>query len=153
MRGHRYSLWLSVILLLFCVRVTAQLIQSVFPVPYLPPFDAWHSGALPYSALVAAQFVIIGISILIIRRVRADTIRPSPWKYRTCFLAGAVYFSIMVFRTFAGLTFLPEDQWFSKTLPALFHIVLSTFLLLLGHYLYRQHEEPKRLLFGREQDG
>ena len=56
-------------------------------------------------------------------------------------MLGGVYFTVMAFRLFAGLTLLTEHSWFAASLPALFHIVLATFILTLGHYLYRRGTE------------
>lgn len=150
MQNRRYVMGLTILLCLFTFRVTAQLIQFVFELPFLPSFHVWHSGALPYPALVASQFVIIGILIVITDRVRKDNFTSSPWKYRSCFVGGGAYFSIMAFRTFAGLTFFAGHPWFSKTLPALFHIVLACFLLLLGHYFYDKCKNPAHLRSTRE---
>ncbi|MCY4625891.1 MAG: hypothetical protein OXC99_12955 [Chloroflexi bacterium] len=43
----------------------------------------------------------------------------------------------MAVRLVAGLTLLSDVEWFASTLPALFHVVLASFILLFGHYLYR----------------
>jgi hypothetical protein len=58
---------------------------------------------------------------------------------------GGIYFAFMAFRLFAGLTFLEDHPWFSKSLPAFFHAVLAAFVLTLGHYLYRKATPPTLL--------
>lgn len=121
---------------LFVLRVLAQLIQSIHPVSYLPPFSAWHGAVLPYAWLVFSQGLIIVALAVALRRVRTDAITPRPWKHRVCFVLGGSYFSFMAFRLLAGLTFFSDHPWFSKSLPAFFHVVLATFLLMLGHYIY-----------------
>jgi len=52
-------------------------------------------------------------------------------------LLGGFYFSFMGFRFVAGLKFLSDHDWFSKSLPALFHVVLATFILILRLYIYK----------------
>ena len=134
--GRRYFPWLLVLFGLFVLRVLGQLVQSVYPVPFLPPFGAWHGAVMPYSLLVIIQVVVIAVLTIIIWRVRSDAIVPNRWKYRVCFTLGGMYFTFMAFRLFAGLTFFSDNLWFSMSLPAFFHVVLATFILLFGCYIY-----------------
>ena len=134
--GSRYFPWLLVLFGLFALRVLAQFVQSIYPLPFLPPFEAWHGAVMPYPLLVFIQVVIIVMLTISLWRVRSDAIVPRRWKYRVCFTLGGMYFSLMTFRLFAGLTFLSDHPWFSKGLPAFFHVVLATFILLLGRYIY-----------------
>lgn len=136
--GERYFPWLLGLAVLFAFRVAAQLIQYLHPVPLLPHFDAWHGAVLPYSLLVLSQGIVIGMLTVILWRVRTDRLIPTTWKYRLCLGLGGVYFAVMAFRFAAGLTFLSDHAWFSKSLPAFFHMVLACFLLVLGHYLLRR---------------
>jgi len=136
--GRRYYPWMLALVGLFAMRVLAQLIQAVHPTPVLPPFDAWHGAVLPYSLLLAVQVALILVLVWIVRRVRNDTLAPKPWQYRVCFLFGGLYFSFMAFRLVVGLTVLADHAWFSKSLPAFFHVVLATFVLMLGHYIYKR---------------
>ena len=139
---YRYFSWMLLLAGLFGLRVLAQLIQAIYPVPFIPPFQAWHGAVMPYPALVASQFVIIFAMAVVLLRLRADAVVPRRWKYRVCFGLGGVYFSFMAFRLIAGLTFLSDHSWFSKSLPAFFHIVLAAFILLLGHYIYQKATMP-----------
>ena len=136
--GNRYFPWLLGLAGLFLLRVLAQLLQAVQPISFLPPFQAWHGAVLPYPLLVISQVFIILVLATIVMRVKTDAINPSRWKYRACFTLGGIYFTFMAFRLIAGLTFLGEHPWFSKHLPAFFHVVLAIFVLLLGHYIYRR---------------
>ena len=122
---------------LFVLRVLAQLIQAIHPVSFLPPFRAWHGAVMPYPVLVVLQIAVTLVLATILWRVQTDAISPRRWKYRVCFALGGIYFGFMAFRLFAGLTFLTDHPWFSKSLPAFFHVVLATFMLMLGHYIYR----------------
>ena len=57
---------------------------------------------------------------------------------------GAIYFTVMLVRLLIGLFVLPEHSWFGKTLPAVFHLVLASFVLLVGYYHFyikREHSE------------
>ena len=84
-----------------------------------------------------AGVAVIALLLRVLFLVRANAVRPATWKHNACFILGGVYFAVMAFRLVAGLTFLADVEWFSHTLPALFHVVLTTFILLFGHYLYR----------------
>jgi hypothetical protein len=56
--SKRYAAgWLF--LALFAVRVVAQPLSLVVHSAVLPPFESWHSGALPYGLLVASQVAIL----------------------------------------------------------------------------------------------
>lgn len=132
---------------LFVLRVAAQLVQAVHEVSFLPPFDAWQGSPTPYPALLGAQLVIIAVLAVVLWRIKARGIAPRPWRHRTCFVLGGIYLLAMVFRLIGGLTFLSETQWFSVTIPTLFHIVLASLILVLGHYLFTLGKEA-----GQEQE-
>ena len=134
--GRRRHLHLMLFLSgLFALRVAAQLVQAVREVPFLPPFEAWQGSATPYPVLLGFQAVIIVTLAVVLWQVGKDTISPRPWKYWTCFALGAIYFAVMVFRLIAGLTFLAEKEWFASSIPALFHVILASLILVFGHYL------------------
>ncbi len=140
--GRRYFPWMLALAGLFVLRVLAQLIQARHPLSFLPPFQAWHGALLPYPLLVVSQVAVMLVLASVLWRVRTDAISPSSWKYRTCFTLGGIYFAFMGFRLFAGLTLLADHPWFSKSLPAFFHVVLAIFILMLGHYIYKKSADP-----------
>lgn len=129
-------LWLHLLAALFVFRVLAQALQAVVTVPLLPAFDAWHGAVFSYPLLLASQIVVIVLLYTAIWRVKAGAIVRRTWKYRACLWLGGLYFGVMATRLVAGLTFLADDPWFSKSLPALFHLVLAGFLLVLGRQIY-----------------
>ena len=133
---QRYLPWMLVLAALFALRVLAQAVQWAGPVPFLPPFDAWQGSGLPYPALLASQVIIVTLLARALVVVRSRSIRPASWKHRACFVLGGAYFAAMAFRLLGGLTFLSSVDWFADSLPALFHLVLATFVLLFGHYVY-----------------
>lgn len=144
MKGSRLTLVImSVLTALFALRVCAQLLQALYPVGWFPEFEAWQSGLLPYPLLLASQFAIIGLMSFVLHRVRNGTIRARRWKYRVCLFFGGAYFAVMAFRWLAGLTFLADQAWFARSLPAFFHLVLALFILLLGLHIRRRNRNPK----------
>jgi hypothetical protein len=135
--GRAAALALAFLLLLFLGRVTAQLWQHFWPTEALPPFSAWQSGLLPYPVLVASQLVIIAVSLWLIMSIAGGRIGPHK-RIGTWVLAiGAVYFAFMAFRLVAGLTFLSDSAFFGATLPAFFHLVLASMLIIVGMHLRR----------------
>ncbi len=125
---------------LFVLRVLAQLLQAIRPVSALPPFEEWHSGVMSYPVLLSVQLLIVVFVAAVLWRVRMRSMSPRRWKYRICFVVGGVYFATMAFRFVAGMTVLSDVAWFSSSIPAFFHMVLATFLLTLGLYIYRHME-------------
>lgn len=125
------------LLLLFCFRVGAQLLQYFYPVSFLPAFENWQSGALPYWVLVIFQIIIIVICFRMTYQIITGTAQPNRKTGRFCLLFGIIYFSIMLFRLVAGLTFTPDHVWLGAKLPAFFHLVLASFLLILGHFHFK----------------
>lgn len=120
---------------LFAGRVVAQLIQALAPVPWLPPFGAWQGSALPYDLLVMAQIALIAMMVWIALRVRDNAMSATPQQVRMLLVFGGLYFGFMAFRLLSGLTVLSDNAWFAKSLPAFFHLVLASFVLLFADHL------------------
>lgn len=135
-RNHRksYVVILSILLALFCFRVLAQLLQRYIELPFLPPFDAWQSGAVPYNALLASQILIIVFAAWILRDIAMNRMQPSRKQGRVFFVIGLIYFSVMAARLFIGLTGFSEHHWFQSYLPTLFHFVLAGYLIVVGYF-------------------
>lgn len=132
--SRKLAPWLWLLLAMFCFRVLAQLLQWRFYVEFLPPFAAWHSGALPYGVLFASQLLIIVVMSRICYSFSQGSVVARRNVGLTLLVFGAVYFLLMLGRLFLGLFVLPEHSWFGQTLPAVFHLVLAIFLLFVGHY-------------------
>jgi hypothetical protein len=79
-RGCWHLIILSILFLLFLARVLSQLIQSVYPLDFLPDFESFQSGALPYGALLVFQLLIIAWCIYIINAIKKSAITPSKFK-------------------------------------------------------------------------
>jgi len=136
---HAVLLWSLFALFLF--RVLAQLIQYVTPVGSLPPFGRWQGSGLSYPVLLGSQLVILAVmgwgAVGIGRggvRVRRAT---GAW----LLALGSLYFLSMGVRLILGLTLLANSAWFAKTLPAFFHMVLATFILVAGHFHWTRSEQ------------
>lgn len=132
-----YARWLWLLLALFIVRVIAQPMALLTSARFLPPFESWHSGVLPYPVLVAAQLLIIAWFAHTAWRFSKGGVTP---RYRLgiwMLLFGGVYFATMLVRLVLGVTVLSSNRWFSSVLPTMFHLVLASYLLVYGHYHFR----------------
>lgn len=129
-----YARWLWLLLALFIVRVIAQPIALLTSAPFLPPFESWHSGVLPYPALVAAQLLIIAWLARTAWRFTKGIVTPNHRLGVWMLAFGGIYFTTMLVRLVLGLTILSTNRWFSSILPTMFHLVLASYLLLYGHF-------------------
>jgi ornithine lipid hydroxylase len=140
-----YGNILITLLGLFVMRVAAQLIQATHSVSFLPPFEAWQSGALPYPFLVAFQLIIIAFLGHIAWKFKTQKIQLNPKSGMMYLLIGGIYFSVMAFRVVAGLSFAANHPWLGAHIPAIFHLVLASFLLTVGFY----HSPYKKIIIAR----
>ena len=132
--AQRYAPWLWVILFIFSCRVIAQFSLTITEVPFLPPFEAWYSGAVPYPQLLALQLLtIIVMGWVAWRFHRAQVV--AKWSMGiVLLLLGFLYFSVMVIRLLVGFADLSVAVWFHRPIPSFFHLVLASFILLAGHF-------------------
>ena len=132
--AQRYAPWLWVILFIFSCRVIAQFSLTITEVPFLPPFEAWYSGAVPYPQLLALQLLtIIVMGWVAWRFHRAQVV--AKWSMGiVLLLLGSLYFSVMVIRLLVGFADLSVAVWFHRPIPSFFHLVLASFILLAGHF-------------------
>jgi hypothetical protein len=127
---------------LFACRVVAQPLALVVHSAVLPPFEAWHSGAIPYSLLLASQLLILAASGWTAWRFSTGAIKPRRAVGLSAIAFGGVYFLGMVARLVLGATVLGDVRWFASPVPTLFHLVLAGYLLVLGRFHYVHGGEP-----------
>lgn len=131
-----YAFWLWALFGLFCFRVISQLVQTKFNLPFLPAFDAWHSGALPYQYLVLIQVLIIFVCGYICLQFTSGKVVPRKRIGMLLLSLGILYASAMATRLFIGL-FISSSPWFHAYLPIFFHFVLASFLIIAGTFHLR----------------
>ncbi|MFQ5931772.1 MAG: hypothetical protein ACE5MM_05160, partial [Nitrospiraceae bacterium] len=132
-----YAAWLWVLLGLFCLRVIGQMLVAFFNVPFLPPMEEWYSGLIPYSWLLPTQFLIIlvfGKVCIDFNRGEGFFVVPRRILRSGLLTFGSLYFGAMVIRYVIRMNLYPDERWFGGTIPIIFHCVLATFILLVGHY-------------------
>ena len=135
MRTRRYAPWLWLLTGLFAFRVVAQPAALVLGGgAILPGFEAWHGGVLPYPLLLVTQVIILGWLGATARRFSTLGVVPNRRLGLLLLTVGGVYFAAMAIRLLLGATVLREARWFGALLPAIFHLVLASYLLLYGHF-------------------
>jgi hypothetical protein len=141
----RHGPWLWLLLAAFLLRVAAQPLALVAGGPWLPPFEAWQSGALPYPVLLASQVLLAVWMGYAAAGVTTGRTRPDRAVGRRVAMAAAVYAAVMVPRLALGLTVARGHWWLDAPLPTVFHLVLMTFLAVYGHYHLRGHSIAPRI--------
>ena len=136
----RDSLTLVLPGLAFVGRVAAQLVQYRYDVTWLPAFDSWQSGVLPYGVLIAAQLMIIAVQVGVILAVHRGVPLLTKRGIVIVTVLGAIYAAGMMFRLVAGLTFWADRSWFEAWLPTVFHLVLAAFLLVVARQQLVAHD-------------
>ena len=149
--GRSYFPWLAFLLVLFVLRVLGQLVQQIREVSFLPSLEAWQGSGLSYPALLASQVIIVCLMLYFSLMVKRNRFPPLTWIYVSCFYLGGAYFGVMAFRFAAGLTFLSENPWFSKIIPTFFHVVLASYILLFGHYIFKK-KTTQSMVSARKRD-
>jgi hypothetical protein len=109
---------------LFSLRVAGQAMQRWAPQSWLPPFDAFQGGNLPYPVLLASQILILGLMIFFNLRSRKG--RPA------LLWIGGLYMAGSLLRIAVGLAVPGAPPWFSTWIPAVFHVVLAGYVLALA---------------------
>ena len=101
-----YRTLLAITTILFAIRIIIQPLVAKFPVDWLPPFESWHSEAIPYVNLLFLQVIIFGImglGIWFVPRFGSNQ------KTSRVFAAiGGIYLLFMVIRMFLSLIHISE---------------------------------------------
>ena len=133
----RYARLLWVLLALFACRVIAQPLSLVLAAPWLPRFDAWQSGAVPYTLLLLSQIVILALFVPGTRAVSRGIAQFSRRIGIGLLALGTMYFVGMGVRFMLGMTAMRGHSWFDRPIPTFFHLVLAMSVMVYGHYQYR----------------
>jgi hypothetical protein len=125
-------LWL--LSLAFGLRVTGQAVQRWAPQPFLPPFDAFQGSNLPFGFLLTAQLVILAAMLRAAWGVQRGTLTRSVQAAKVLRWMGGLYMAGSLLRLGIGLGTESAPEWFRAWLPAVFHVVLAGFVLVLASY-------------------
>lgn len=136
MRKNQFFL-LCALAALFVMRVVGQFAVAFFHVGFLPPVEAWMSGVMPYSWLLAAQLAIIFLMAKVcldLHRSNGFFARKSGRFGRFLLEGGALYLLVMSLRYAIHMALYPHERWFGGAIPIFFHIVLAGFVLVWGSF-------------------
>ena len=136
LRRQTVGLILSGLTVLFALRVAGQAIQRWMPQAFLPSVDAFQGSNLPYSTLLSIQLLFLGLLVRTSWRVWSGRSLPLPRLGRWLAWFGAVYLAGSISRFAVGLMVPDAPSWFSAWIPAFFHLVLASWVLVLAaHHL------------------
>ena len=120
---------------LFVLRVGGQMLVAVSPQSWLPPMEQWN--LVPYPILLPIQLVFIAVMIWIDLAFTLETgisIATNPGFGRFLITFSAVYALAMPIRYVIRMSRRPDQRWFGGTIPMVFHIVLASYLYILGGF-------------------
>jgi hypothetical protein len=124
---------------LFVLRIAAQPLAGLLPV--LPSFAHWQGSDLPYPLLLALQLALLALMLAVNFYAGRTGLPHRPRLARALAILGVLYFAAMFARLFVGLLWADAPVWFQRPLPAFFHLVLASWLLLIARELWRPHVE------------
>jgi hypothetical protein len=133
------TLVLSVLTLLFAMRLAGQALVGVFDITFLPPFAHWYSGLMPYPLLLPVQLAMLALMVKIVvdvNRGRGFFAALGPRVGTALRWFAFAYAFAMIARYAISMNLHPQRRWFGETIPIWFHLVLAGYIYTLGrHYL------------------
>lgn len=133
MQSLSRTVLLCILLLLFALRVAGQAVQRWQPQAFLPPFEEFQGSGMPYPALLTIQLVILAVMGRICWRVRSGALDPRRRTGAILRAFGGVYMAGSLARIAVGLLMPDAPGWFTAWIPAFFHVVLATFVMVVAH--------------------
>ena len=128
-------LWLFTVLLFG--RVLGQLVVARFAPRWLPPFEHWQSGLLPYPVLLIGQAVVLTLMIWIsadFSRGAGFWVEPRPRLGSVVIIWSYLYFAAMIARYVIRMVRRPDQRWLGGTIPIIFHSVVAAFQWTFGNH-------------------
>ena len=121
-------LWLFTALLFG--RVLGQLVVAKVAPKWLPPFEHWQSGLLPYPVLLVGQAIVLTLMIWIsadFSRGAGFWFEPRPRLGLAALVWSYLYFGAMITRYVVRMARRPDQRWLGGTIPIIFHSVVAAF--------------------------
>lgn len=143
--ARQYTPWLWGLWLLFVFRVLAQWSLTVWDVPFLPSFNEWYSGTMPYPQLVFSQVLIAIVMAFVAVRFTQGKVMAKRSLGIILLIFGSLYFTVMLIRLVVGFMGWSDAVWFHRPIPSFFHLVLASFVLLVGHFHLTGSRQEKLL--------
>ena len=127
---------LGVLLALFVLRVSGQILAATIAPQWLPPMARWYSGLMPYRYLLAAQLLFVVVMAMIIGQVATgrSPLGTGPRAAGAWIVwASYLYAFGMVVRAVRYVLATPARR--GVLIPIVFHFVLAAFLFVWGSRL------------------
>ncbi len=115
---------LGILALAFLARVLGQIVVGLFAPSFLPPWQEWESGLLPYPILLLSQLFILAFQLEVSRQLwrgNGPLTVPRPAVARWLKWFSLVYFLSMAARYAMTMTIYPERRWLGDVIPIVFH--------------------------------
>jgi len=125
---------------LFFIRVLGQAVQYWYPLTLLPPFGDFQGSSLPYTLLFSIQLIILFFMYWVAWKVRNRRLMPNLRIGRWLLVLGIIYMTGSVIRIAIGLVIIDAVAWFTSWIPAVFHVVLAAFILVMAMFHLRTKE-------------
>lgn len=141
-RNYVNLLW--ILTALFCFRVLAQPLSLIIDVPWLPPFEEWHSNAMPYILLLTFQIIIITMMVYTnISHYKKKKIQKRKFG-KALLIVALLYVIAMIIRLILGATMIEPSSWFANKISPWFHLVLAAYLLVIARFhLFKNYKGEK----------
>ncbi len=97
-----YAKWLWLCAGLFAFRVAAQLAALLFKPSFLPAFESWHGGVLPYPVLLTTQIFILIWLAWTARQFSKSSVYPRRRLGMLIIIFATLYFLVMLLRLLLG---------------------------------------------------
>jgi len=120
---------------LFVLRVAGQVLVAIRPRHWLPPMAQWN--LVPYPVLLPIQLVFIAVMLWIDLAFTRETgipVAKNPGLGGFLIAFSAVYALAMPVRYVVRMYRRPDERWFGGTIPMVFHLVLASYLYVLGSF-------------------
>jgi hypothetical protein len=129
---------LALLTVCFGLRVAGQFIVSRSAPTWLPSMPEWYSGVVPYPRLLAIQLAmlaVMGATVVGLAVGWPAVANPRPALGTALLLIAWPYGLSMPIRYAVRMWRHPEARWTGRTIPIVFHVVLASWLFVLGSYL------------------
>jgi len=117
---------------LFAVRVLGQALQLWVPIASLPSFEQFQGSHLPYSVLLPAQLLILGLMVRGAWFVRSNEAHVGAKTRQLLTWLGGIYLAGSISRIAIGLAVPSAPSWFRAPISEIFHLVLAGYVLVLA---------------------
>ena len=126
---YLWMIWTS--LILFACRISSQVFVGIYSPTWLPPWEEWYWGFVPYPPLFLSELSLLMVMTL----VAYDSSRKNGWFFKNIQKHAIglnrfviIYFFCNALRYVMTMALHPDHRWLKGTIPIGCHFVLILFL-------------------------